>query len=321
MGANKENKIDVKNIIKESAVVLVLVAIIIVFSFLSPQFFKVSNFITILRQISILAIVSVGMTVVLISGGIDLSVGSIISVVSVLTAMSAVYGKLPTGVAIVIGLLLGTLMGLINGVMITMTGMPPMIGTLATQMIFRGLGFFVCDGASVYHLPEEFKIFGQGYVGPIPVPVLIMVIILVIFAFILGRTYIGRYFYAVGSNAEATRLCGLNTQKIQIFAYMLCGFLSAIGGIIMTSRVNSGQPKAGDGYEMDVLTACVVGGISINGGEGKIRHIVVGVLIIGILSNGLTIIGVSEYWQQVAKGLILAAAVAFDAVQKTRKKA
>lgn len=194
MGANKENKIDVKNIIKESAVVLVLVAIIIVFSFLSPQFFKVSNFITILRQISILAIVSVGMTVVLISGGIDLSVGSIISVVSVLTAMSAVYGKLPTGVAIVIGLLLGTLMGLINGVMITMTGMPPMIGTLATQMIFRGLGFIVCDGASVYHLPEEFKIFGQGYVGPIPVPVLIMVIILAIFAFILGRTYIGRYF-------------------------------------------------------------------------------------------------------------------------------
>ena len=118
-----------------------------------------------------------------------------------------------------------------------------------------------------------------------------MVIILAIFAFILGRTYIGRYFYAVGSNAEATRLCGLNTQKIQILAYMLCGFLSAIGGIIMTSRVNSGQPKAGDGYEMDVLTACVVGGI-----------------------------GVSEYWQQVAKGLILAAAVAFDAFQKTRKK-
>ena len=148
MGANKENKINVKNIIKESAVVLVLVAIIIVFSFLSPQFFKVSNFITILRQISILAIVSVGMTVVLISGGIDLSVGSIISVVSVLTAMSAVYGKMPTGVAIVIGLLLGTFMGLINGVMITMTGMPPMIGTLATQMIFRGLGFIVCDGAS-----------------------------------------------------------------------------------------------------------------------------------------------------------------------------
>ena len=321
MSANKENKIDIKNIIKESAVVLVLVAIIIVFSFLSPQFFKVSNFITILRQISILAIVSVGMTVVLISGGIDLNVGSIISVVSVLTAMSAVNGNLPTGVAIVIGLLLGTLMGLMNGVMITMTGMPPMIGTLATQMIFRGLGFIVCGGASVYHLPDGFKIFGQGYVGPIPVPVLIMVIILVIFAFILGRTYIGRYFYAVGSNVEATRLCGLNTQKIQILAYMLCGFLSAIGGIIMTSRVNSGQPKAGDGYEMDVLTACVVGGISINGGEGKIRHIVVGVLIIGILSNGLTIIGVSEYWQQVAKGLILAAAVAFDAVQKTRKKA
>lgn len=321
MNAAKEKKMDVRNIIKESAVLLVLIAIIIVFACLSPQFFKISNFITILRQISILAIVSVGMTVVLISGGIDLSVGSMVSVVSVLTSMAAVNGGLPTGAAIIVGLALGVTMGLINGLMITMTGMPPMIGTLATQMIFRGIGFIVCGGASIYHLPDGFKVFGQGYVGPIPVPVLIMLIVLAIFAFVLGRTYIGRYFYAVGSNVEATRLCGLNTKKIQILAYTVCGFLSAVGGIIMTSRVNSGQPKAGDGYEMDVLTACVVGGISINGGEGKIRHIVVGVLIIGILSNGLTIIGVSEYWQQVAKGLILAAAVAFDAVQKKRKKA
>ena len=157
--------------------------------------------------------------------------------------------------------------------------------------------------------------------GAVPVPVIIMAVVLLVFAFFLSKTYMGRYFYSVGSNSEATRLCGLNTRKIQILAYAMCGFLSAVGAIIMTSRVNSGQPKAGDGYEMDVLTACVVGGISINGGEGKIRHIIVGVLIIGILSNGLTIIGISEYWQQVAKGLILAMAVAFDAVQKKRKAA
>jgi len=320
MNKSSAKSFDLKNAIKESAVLFVLIAIIVAFSILSPQFLKVSNFITVLRQVSILAIVSVGMTVVLISGGIDLSVGSMVSVVSVLTSMATVNLNLPIGIAIIIGLILGMGMGFLNGMMITTTGMPPMIGTLATQLVFRGLGFIVCGGASIYHLPEGFKVFGQGYVGAIPVPVIIMIIILLIFAFVLGRTFIGRYFYAVGSNAEATRLCGLDIKKVQVLAYTICGLLSAVGGMIMTSRVNSGQPKAGDGYEMDVLTACVVGGISINGGEGKIRHIVVGVLIIGILSNGLTIIGVSEYWQQVAKGLILAAAVAFDAIQKTRKK-
>lgn len=311
--------INAGTVIRESAVFLVLLVIIITFSFLSPQFFKFSNFVTILRQISILAIVSAGMTVVLISGGIDLSVGSIVSVVSVLTSMAAVNLGLPVGGAIVIGLLIGLFMGLFNGILITSTGMPPMIGTLATQIAFRGLGFIVCDGASIYHLPEAFKVFGQGYLGPIPVPVIIMAAVLLISAFVLGKTYIGRHFYAVGSNAEATRLCGLDTKKIQVLAYAVCGFLSAVGGIIMTSRVNSGQPKAGDGYEMDVLTACVVGGISINGGEGKVRHIIVGVLIIGVLSNGLTIVGVNEYWQQVAKGMILAAAVAFDSIQKKKK--
>jgi len=320
MNKSSAKSFDLKNAIKESAVLFVLIAIIVAFSILSPQFLKVSNFITVLRQVSILAIVSVGMTVFLISGGIDLSVGSMVSVVSVLTSMATVNLNLPIGIAIIIGLILGMGMGFLNGMMITTTGMPPMIGTLATQLVFRGLGFIVCGGASIYHLPEGFKVFGQGYVGAIPVPVIIMIIILLIFAFVLGRTFIGRYFYAVGSNAEATRLCGLDIKKVQVLAYTICGLLSAVGGMIMTSRVNSGQPKAGDGYEMDVLTACVVGGISINGGEGKIRHIVVGVLIIGILSNGLTIIGVSEYWQQVAKGLILAAAVAFDAIQKTRKK-
>jgi len=320
MNKSSAKSFDLKNAIKESAVLFVLIAIIVAFSILSPQFLKVSNFITVLRQVSILAIVSVGMTVVLISGGIDLSVGSMVSVVSVLTSMATVNLNLPIGIAITIGLILGMGMGFLNGMMITTTGMPPMIGTLATQLVFRGLGFIVCGGASIYHLPEGFKVFGQGYVGAIPVPVIIMIVILLIFAFVLGRTFIGRYFYAVGSNAEATRLCGLDIKKVQVLAYTICGLLSAVGGMIMTSRVNSGQPKAGDGYEMDVLTACVVGGISINGGEGKIRHIVVGVLIIGILSNGLTIIGVSEYWQQVAKGLILAAAVAFDAIQKTRKK-
>ncbi len=313
------NKLNAKNILKESAVLIVLIVMCIVFAILAPNFRTFANLITVLRQISMLGIVSVGMMFVLISGGIDLSVGSMLSIVGVVTSMSVVNWGLNPALSIIIGLLVGTGLGLWNGYIITSTGMPPMIATLGMQILIRGLGFIICGGASVYGLPKSYKFFGQGYLGPIPIPVIFMIVILVISGFVLNRTYIGRYFYAVGSNKEATRLSGLDTKKIQILAYTASGFLTAIAGIIMMSRVNSGQPKAGDGFEMDVLTACVVGGVSISGGEGKITNVLVGALIIGVLSNGLIIVGVSEYWQQVAKGAVLVAAVGFDSIQRLTK--
>lgn len=313
-------KIKSKDIMRESAVLIVLIILVIVFSSLAPNFRTFSNFITILRQISMLGVVSVGMMVVLLSGGIDLSVGAQLSIVGVVTALSVTTWGLPPALSVLIGLLLGGAIGLINGIVITKTKMPPMIATLAMQIMIRGFGFIICGGASVYGLPDSFKLFGQGYFGPIPVPVVIMAVTLLLCAFVLNRTYIGRYFYAVGSNEEATRLSGLNTKKIRVLSYTICGFLTAIAGIMMMSRVNSGQPKAGDGFEMDVLTACVVGGVSINGGEGKASHVLIGALIIGVLSNGLVIVGVSEYWQQVAKGMVLLFAVGFDSIQRYRKK-
>ncbi|MCB6203238.1 ABC transporter permease [Extibacter muris] len=313
---NIKEKINTKDVLRKSAVLIVLLILIIVFSNMSPQFRTMGNLITILRQISMLGVVSVGMTIVLISGGIDLSVGSQLSIVGVVTAMGYAKWGMPPAACILMGLAVGSFIGFFNGFVITKTGMPPMIATLAMQIMIRGLGFIICDGASVYGLPGSFKLFGQGYIGPFPIPVLIMAVILFLSAFMLNRTYIGRYFYAVGSNEEATRLSGLNTNRIKMLSYAICGFLSAVAGIIMMSRVNSGQPKAGDGFEMDVLTACVVGGVSISGGEGRTSHILVGALIMGVLSNGLVIVGVSEYWQQVAKGAVLLFAVGLDSVQR-----
>ena len=224
-------------------------------------------------------------------------------------------------VTILICIILGLLIGVINGFVVTYCKIPSIIATLGTSWIFKGISYTICNAQPIYGFPEKFSTLGQGSIGPIPIPIILFVLCALLTSFILNKTTYGRTLYAVGSNEESARLSGINTKFMQMTSYIICSAFTILASIILLSRVNSGQPKAGDGYEMDVLTACVVGGISINGGEGKIRHIVVGVLIIGILSNGLTIIGVSEYWQQVAKGLILAAAVAFDAVQKTRKKA
>ncbi len=305
-----------KDTIRKSAVLMVLIAMCVVFSILAPNFRTFGNLIVILRQVSMLGIVSAGMMIVLITGGIDLSVGSRLSIVGVITALSVVQWGIDPILSIVIGVTVGTVIGLINGLIITKTGMPPIIATLAMSGVIGGVSFIVCKGSPVYGIPDSYLVFGQGYIGPIPIPVIIMLVLLAVCAFILNKTYIGRYFYAVGSNEEATRLSGLSIARIKIIAYTVCGFLTSLAAIILMSRVNSGQPKAGAGFEMDVLTACVVGGVSINGGEGKVSQIIIGTLIIGVLSNGLVIVGVSEYWQQIAKGAVLMFAVAFDSIQR-----
>lgn len=314
-----QNKQKFLEFIRKSAILLVLLAITLAFAIIAPNFRTISNFVVILRQVAILSIVSVGMALVLISGGIDLSVGAQIAMVGVVTSLCTVEWGVHPVISLLIGLALGAFIGFLNGVIITYTKMPAMIATLAMMTLIRGFGFIICQGNSIYKLPDWYKVFAQGYVGAIPVPVIIMFLVLGFGAFLLNFTYIGRYFYAVGSNEESTRLSGLNIKEIRILAYTICGFLTAIAGIVMMSRVNSGQPKVGDGYEMDVLTACVVGGVSITGGEGKIFRVFLGVLIIGVLSNGLTIVGVDEYWQQVAKGLVLLFAVGFDSLSKLRQ--
>jgi ribose transport system permease protein len=298
-----------------------LLVLMIVFSIASPIFLSWKNILNIARQISMLSIVAVGMSFVLLAGGIDLSVGSQISIIGVAVSLMIVKLGMNPVMACILGLIMTTMIGFFNGFVITKTKIAPLIATLAMQTILQGVSYIICGGLPVYGLPKSIKVFAQGYIfGVIPIPVVIMLFIVAIGAFILNKTYLGRYFYAVGSNEEATRLSGINTDKIRIIVYTLCGLLSGMAGIIMLGRVSSGQPVAGVGYEMDVLTAIVLGGVSVSGGKGKISGAFIGVLIIGVLSNGMSILGIDEYYQLVIKGVVLLLAVIFDSLQLINSK-
>lgn len=306
-----------KNFTKQYFVVLILLFLIILFGVLQPEsFLTVPNMFTIIRQSSIMGVATIGLLFVMIAGGIDLSVGSVISLESVFVAVLLTklgWGLVP---AYLIGLLGSTVVGLITGAIIVKTGIFPMIGTLALQIILQGVAYLVCGGMPVSNLPAKAKVVGQGYAGIIPIPVIIFLLVIIIAVIVLNRTYIGRHFYAVGSNEEAARLSGINTGKLKVATYAIGGFLSGLAGIIMLARVSSGQPTAGKNMEMDCLTAAVIGGVSLTGGEGKISTAVCGVLIIGVLTNGMTIMNISEYYQLVIRGGIFLGAVCLDGIQK-----
>lgn len=306
-----------KNFIKQYFVLVILLFLIVLFGCLQPDtFLTMSNMFTIVRQSSIMGVATIGLLFVMIAGGIDLSVGSVISLESVLAAVFLTklgWGLLP---AYVLGLLGSTFVGLVTGAIIVKTNIFPMIGTLALQIILQGIAYLICGGMPVSNLPEAAKFIGQGYLGPIPIPVIIFVLVIFAATLVLNRTYIGRHFYAIGSNEEAARLSGINTKKLKVATYAIGGFLSGLAGLIMLARISSGQPSAGKNMEMDCLTAAVIGGVSLTGGEGKISTAVCGVLIIGVLTNGMTILNISEYYQLVIRGCIFLGAVCLDGIQK-----
>lgn len=310
-----------KQILNKYGILLILVVMIAIFGIGNSLFFTLSNFISILRQISVLAIITVGMSCVLIAGGIDLSVGAQLAFIGVVTASLCTSLNVNPILSCVIGVVLATIIGIINGLFIANTQVPPLIATLAMQQILRGVAYIISGGKPLYGLQESVQFIGQGYVGVIPFPVIIMVICVALGFFVLNKTYIGRSFYVIGCSVEVGRLSGIKTKVITTIAYGLCGFLTGIGSVIMMSRINSGSPTVGNGYEMDVLTAAVLGGVSVNGGEGKLFGAMVGALIIGVLSNGLIIMNVSEYYQMVIKGIVLALAVAFDSIKNGKVKA
>lgn len=306
-----------KNFMKQYFVVVVLIVLIIFFGILSPDsFLTMSNMFTIVRQSAIMGIATIGLLFVMISGGIDLSLSAIISLQSVLVAVLLTkmsWGLLPAYAA---GLLVTTVFGLVTGTIIVKTGIFPMIGTLALQIILQGVAYLVCGGMPVSGLPSSAKVIGQGYISVVPIPVIVFALVILIATIVLNRTYIGRHFYAIGSNEEAARLSGINTAKLKVATYAVSGFLSGLAGIIMLARISSGQPTAGKNIEMDCLTAAVIGGVSLMGGEGRISTAVCGVLIMGVLTNGMTILNVSEYYQLVIRGGIFLGAVCLDGIQK-----
>jgi len=310
-----KNKISFSKVYEKVGNLLILLVMVIIFSVLSSAFLKSQNLINILRQVSSTAIVSVGFTMLLIAGGLDLSIGSQIAVMGVVTGLLMQAG-IPTILAILAGIILTTLIGIFNGFVIVKAEIPPMMATIAMQMALRGLAYILCGGYPIYDMPKSVIYMGQGLVfGVIPVPVIIMLIIIVIGTIILNRAYIGRYFFAVGNNDEATRLCGIDVVKVKILAYGITGLLSGIAGLIMMGRVSSAQPGAADAFEMDVLTAVVLGGVSVNGGRGSIPLAMLGVLVVGVLTNGMQLIGVNDYWQKLVKGGILLVVIVLDSAR------
>ncbi|MFS0593784.1 ribose ABC transporter permease [Cytobacillus horneckiae] len=297
--------------------VLGLLLIIIILAIMSPNFSTTENLFNVLRQVSINALIAFGMTFVILTGGIDLSVGSILALASALTAGMLASGMDPI-LAVLLGLLAGAAMGLFNGLIIAKGKVAPFIATLATMTIFRGLTLVYTEGRPITGLSDavSFQMLGKGYFLGIPFPVITMLIAYLILYFLLKKTTFGRGVYAIGGNEEASRLSGLKVDRLKMGVYSLSGLLAALAGITLMSRLDSAQPTAGTSYELDAIAAVVLGGTSLSGGRGWIFGTLIGALIIGVLNNGLNLLNVSSFYQQVVKGGVILLAVLID-----RKKA
>ncbi|NWO14816.1 MULTISPECIES: ribose ABC transporter permease [Virgibacillus] len=290
-----------------------LLLITIVLGVMSESFFTLNNILNLLRQVSVNALIAFGMTFVILTAGIDLSVGSTLALGSALTAGLLASGMDPI-LAICIGLLIGFVLGAVNGLIIAKGKVAPFIATLATMTIFRGATLVYTDGKPITGLSDSFsfEMIGKGYVFGIPFPAIIMVIVFLILFFILHNTVFGRQVYAIGGNEEASKLSGIKADRVKIGVYSLTGMLSVLAGIIITSRLDSAQPTAGTMYELDAIAAVVIGGTSLSGGKGRIFGTLIGALIIGVIDNGLNLLNVSSFYQQIVKGLVILLAVLLD---------
>lgn len=315
------NRQSVLGAFRKTAIIWVLVLLCIVMAVIEPNFISPGNLVLIIKQIAITGILGVGMTMIIITGGIDLSVGAVIALSSVCAAM---FGGLetqglPVIVPIIVGVLVGSLIGSANGALVAGFNFPPFIVTLATMMIARGIAKVISNGKPVFGLSESFKDLANGFVFRIPNLVYFVVIIMLLGYFILNKTVFGSRIYAVGGNESATRLSGINTKKIKFLVYVIGGALAGLCGVLMASRITSGSSTAAEGYELNAIAAVVIGGTSMSGGSGTLWGTLIGALIIGVIENGLDLMGVSPFYKQIIQGLIIIAAVLLDI--KSKKKA
>lgn len=299
----------------EQKSLIALLFLVVVVSFLNPNFFTVDNLLNILRQTSVNAIIAVGMTLVILTAGIDLSVGSVLALCGAFAA-TLVAMEVPVLVAVPTALLAGAALGAISGIIIAKGKVQAFIATLVTMTLLRGVTMVYTDGRPIStgftDTADTFAWFGTGYALGIPVPVWLMVVVFVGAWYLLNHTRFGRYVYAVGGNESATRLSGINVDRVKIGVYAICGLLAALAGIIVTSRLSSAQPTAGMGYELDAIAAVVLGGTSLMGGKGRIMGTLIGALIIGFLNNALNLLDVSSYYQMIAKAVVILLAVLVD---------
>lgn len=299
----------------------ILIGLVVLFLFLSvatDSFLSTKNMLQVLRQICINGLLAFGMTFVLIIGGIDLTVGSVVAISGVSVVIMLNSG-VPLPVALVVALLLGAIVGLLNGGIIALTGMPPFIVTLSLQGTIRGIAYVITDGRSVSCDNAVFNAIGNGYLFGIPIPIYIVAFVMIVISILLYYTRFGRRMYAVGGNITAAGFSGIHVKKIMVQVYVLSGVLSALAGIILASRMYSGQPASGQAYESDAIAAAVLGGTSFNGGIGTVGGTLIGALVIGFLTNGLNLLHISSYVQMIIKGLVIIGAVGID-ILKNRKK-
>ena len=284
-------------------------------------FLTTNNIMNVLRQVSTNLIIACGMTMVIILGGIDLSVGSIVGLSGCVTAMLIAYNHWPIAAAVCMGIFMGVLSGAFNGFVISKTTIPPFIVTLAMMNIARGACYVYTNAQPIRVMSDEFNFIGSGYIADvIPIPVLYLIAVVAISSFIMNRTRLGRHIYAVGGNPTAARFSGIKNGRVLFFAFLFSGIMSAISGIVLASRMFSGQPTAGQAFEMDAIAAVVLGGTSMAGGVGKIGGTVIGALIIGVLNNGLNLLNINSFWQFIVKGVVILIAVYVDFLKKQSRK-
>jgi len=309
-----EEKANLSNIYRKYGTVIALFVLVLIISIMNSKFLSMYNILNVFRQVSINGLIAFGMTFVILTGGIDLSVGAILALTGMVLGLMVASGT-PDLIAIPLVLLLGALLGWFNGVLISKVKLQAFIVTLATMTMFSGITMIISDGIPAMGITENSPIlnfFSQGDILGIPFPMIILLVVFALLLIILQKTVFGRGVYAIGGNEEVARLSSLPTDRIKTSVYIISGVMSALAGVILTSRLSSSQPTAGAGFELDAIAAVVIGGTSLAGGKGRLFGTLIGVLIVGVLNNGLNIIGVSAFYQQFIKGLVILLAVILD---------
>lgn len=312
----------IKRFLEDYSIIYAVLILIVVLMLLKPGFLSISNFTNVMRQISMVGILAVGVFFVMVGGGIDISCGATVGLTGVLFAMFIVNFNIPPALAFLLTLCVGLVVGLINGILVTRFTIPAMIATLGTQSIARGFTYVITGAYPISGLPQSVSFLGRGYIFGLkwmPWPVFILLVIAIVAHFVAQKTKFGRSVYAVGGNTEAAYLSGIKEKQVRVITYVVLGILSAIAGAILTSRMDSGQPNGGLAWEFEAVTAAVIGGVSITGGRGKVFGALLGAMLIGLLTNGMTMLDINSYIQQMVKGTVLVLAIGFDIYSVNKK--
>lgn len=307
-----ENKKSIKDKLSTYTLVLIILGLGVILSFTTESFLTMTNIMNILRQVSINGILAIGMSLVCLTGGIDLSVGSILAFSGILTAGLLNTTELPIAVIALIAIGVGSFLGILNGYFVAYWDAPAFVVTLSMMTVARGLTYIYCDGKPISKLPEAFLKIGKGSILGIPTPAIILAIVFAVFFIMLEKFKLGRYIYAVGGNMQAALVSGINVRRILTLVYTFSGLCCGIAAVVLTARVSAGLPTAGEGYELDAIAATVIGGTSLSGGRGKLWGTLLGALLLGMVNTGLDLLNVTSFYQKVVKGLIILGAILID---------